>query len=301
MKLHTIIFITLVGFFLSACSEPDLESSASGLNSRPALWVVTHEQSKVYLFGSMHALPPMVKWYGPELRRSFETSDELVFETLDNKENRERYLTYSKKLGLLPEGKVISDYLTAPEYKRYMEIVKLTELDRYYANRMKPWLFMLSINSIANKKMSPYGVDTIFQKEAIKRGKRVASLESVYSGLSALSSVPLEKDIKNLKEILNKKMTKEESKEAFFKRAEMLISWATGDTDRTKRILANETPSYMYNKLIVQRNNQWYPKIKSYLSKNQTTMIIVGQAHLIGKENILSKLKRSGYKVRRIQ
>ncbi|MDM5272341.1 TraB/GumN family protein [Sulfurovum sp. zt1-1] len=301
MKLQNIIFITIIGFFLTACTEPSLESSSEGLNSQPALWVATSKQSTVYLFGSVHVLPKEVKWYGPKLRKSFESSDELVFETISSEANKKDYIAYGKEHGLLPDGKVISDYLTDTEYKRYTEIVELAKMDKYFANRMKPWLFYLSLNAVATKELSRYGVDGIFEKEAVKRGKRVASLESVQRALSSLSSTPLTTDIKNLKKMLNKKESKESRKKDVLKRIELLVSWATGDTARTERLLAEETPGNMYNNIIVNRNNHWYPKIKKYLKKEQTTMIIVGQAHLIGRGNLISKLKRDGYKVERVQ
>jgi uncharacterized protein YbaP (TraB family) len=301
MKLKNIILVTIVGFFLSACTEPSLESASYGLNSPPALWVASSKQSRVYLFGSVHALPKEVKWYGPKLRESFEASDELVFETLSSDKNKNEFIIYGKKHGLLPDGRVISDYLTESEYKRYTEIVELTKMDKYFANRMKPWLFYLSLNAAATKKLRRYGVDRIFEKAARKRGKRVSSLESVQSALSALSSTPLSRDIKNLKKILNREGSKEKRKKAILKKVEILVSWATGDTARTERLLAQETSSTMYNNIIVKRNNDWYPKIKQYLKKEQTTMIIVGQAHLLGRGNLIHKLKRDGYRVERVQ
>ncbi|UFH59429.1 TraB/GumN family protein [Sulfurovum mangrovi] len=301
MKLKNIILVTMVGFFLSACTEPSLESSSYGLNSQPALWVASSKQSRVYLFGSIHVLPKEVKWYGPKLRESFEASEELVFETLSSEENKNKFIAYGKKHGLLPDGKVISDYLTDSEYQRYTEIVELTKMDKYFANRMKPWLFYLSLNAVATKELRRYGVDGIFEKAARKRGKRVASLESVQSALSALSSTPLSKDIKNLKKMLNKPNSEEKRKKEILKKVEMVVSWTTGDTERTERLLAQETPSTMYNNVIIKRNNQWYSKIKQYLKKEQTTMIIVGQAHLLGRGNLIQKLKRDGYKVERVQ
>lgn len=292
-------FIAIVmGFILAACSSPTLENAGSGLNAKPAMWVAETPTSRVYFLGSVHALPPQIKWYSPEIRKAFETSHELVFESISTEDIKERGRNYSKQYGLLPGGKVISDYISSSEYLAYQKIVKEASMDSYYADRMRPWLFILTLKSIISESMSRYGVDNLMNAAALKQNKRINALETIEESLHALSSVPLPKDIQNLQKLLN---TKEVTQEDIRKRSDMLISWAIGDTERTERLLIQNIPSYDYHNLIIKRNNNWYPKIKQYMSKKQTTLIVVGQAHLLGRGNILSKLKRSGYSVKRVQ
>jgi uncharacterized protein YbaP (TraB family) len=51
----------------------------------------------------------------------------------------------------------------------------------------------------------------------------------------------------------------------------------------------------LYQSLLVQRNNNWMPKIDQYLSDKQVEFIIVGSLHLHGAEGLLKKLKDKGY------
>lgn len=293
------IVLVVVAWVLTACSpQPSLENSGKGLNAMPALWVAKNGQSTVYLFGSVHILPHQIKWYGPSLQRSFNTSDELVLESLPTKTNKERYRAFSMKHGFLPKGKVMSEYLNDSEYAIYLEIANAVKLNPYVAGRMKPWLFTLTVDAALKKELSRYGVDRLMYHESLQRGKKVSGLETPSEALAYFASIPLNKDIRKLKEILNRKKV---DRKAYTTRAQMLMSWAMGDTERTARIFSQNTSMKMYRGMIIKRNNRWFPKIKSYLHKPQTTMIVVGQAHLIGRGNIIDMLRRSGYRVQRVQ
>lgn len=288
----------LVGFLLTGCFAPTLERAGLYINSKPALWVARDADTTVYLFGSRHVLPPQVRWYSPKIERAYKNSQRLVFETLINEETKAKYMRYTKKYGFLPEGKVISDYLTEKEYVKYQSIVKSLKMDSYYSSRMKPWLFLQNASATALKEQSKYGVDTLFQSAGKRDKKKMMALETVEEGLSSFMHIPLKKDIKDLKKILHKKAI---DKKKMRENLELLLSWVLGDVPRTQRLIAKGMPPALYKKLINQRNNQWYPKIKKLFKTKGTTLIVVGQAHLIGKGNIIDKLKYSGYKVSRIQ
>ena len=46
----------------------------------PALWKVSDGDTTIYLFGTIHALPPGIDWFGGPVREAFEGSQELVTE-----------------------------------------------------------------------------------------------------------------------------------------------------------------------------------------------------------------------------
>lgn len=288
----------VIVFVLAGCGTPTLDHASRGVNAQPALWVATYKNSKVYLLGSMHVLPSTVKWYGPQVRKGFESSSLLFFETIQSQKDKVFYQKYTKRHGFLPKGRVVRDYLSAKEYAKYVEIVKGIGLDRYYADRMKPWLFFLSFNSVVTKTFAQYGVDNLLENEARKRGKEIRALESISEALSALSSVKLSQDIKSLKKFLNQsKMTPAQMR----KRDDLLIAWAIGDTARAERLLRKGLKREQYNRMLVKRNNRWYPHIKRLLKRGDTTMVVVGLGHLIGRGNVIQKLKRDGYVVKRLQ
>lgn len=47
----------LLSVLLAACGTPEPETQA-----RPAMWLVADDDTKIYLLGSMHALPASTDW-----------------------------------------------------------------------------------------------------------------------------------------------------------------------------------------------------------------------------------------------
>jgi uncharacterized protein YbaP (TraB family) len=52
-----------------------------------------------------------------------------------------------------------------------------------------------------------------------------------------------------------------------------------------------------YQSLIVERNRNWMPQIDSCFAKPQPCLVVVGAAHLVGRDGLLTMLRRKGYRV----
>ena len=50
---------------------------------RPALWLLADEDTRIYLFGTIHVLPTDLKWRSPRLDEVIEEVDELVVEVTE--------------------------------------------------------------------------------------------------------------------------------------------------------------------------------------------------------------------------
>ena len=53
----------------------------------PALWKVADDDTTVYLFGTIHALPEGKDWYSGTIAKAFDASGELVTEIPAGAEN----------------------------------------------------------------------------------------------------------------------------------------------------------------------------------------------------------------------
>src|SRR5258705_10166617 len=78
LKAH--IMRVLGAAFLLALPTASSAESALPLRANPALWRVHNGTSTVYLFGSLHILPPGYKWTTPEIESAMSASDLFVFE-----------------------------------------------------------------------------------------------------------------------------------------------------------------------------------------------------------------------------
>ncbi len=51
----------------------------------------------------------------------------------------------------------------------------------------------------------------------------------------------------------------------------------------------------LFDSWIVERNRQMAEKIEEYIHSNKTIFVVVGAAHVVGKDGILQILRRKGY------
>ncbi|HEV2044392.1 MAG TPA: TraB/GumN family protein, partial [Sphingomicrobium sp.] len=59
----------------------DIEPAPSPVE-QPALWVLSDADTTIYLFGTFHALDERTDWFARNVRAAFDSSDELVLETI---------------------------------------------------------------------------------------------------------------------------------------------------------------------------------------------------------------------------
>ncbi|PYR32174.1 MAG: TraB/GumN family protein, partial [Acidobacteria bacterium] len=53
----------------------------------------------------------------------------------------------------------------------------------------------------------------------------------------------------------------------------------------------------MYQRLLVERNRNWLPKLEALFTRRGHAFVVVGAAHLVGPEGLLAMLKAKGYSV----
>jgi hypothetical protein len=85
---------------------------------------------------------------------------------------------------------------------------------------------------------------------------------------------------------------------------DQLISvWRNGDEAKLYqfflRDMKNDFPK-LHRRLVDDRNAAWLPQIKQLVASPQTEFVLVGVAHLVGPQGIVSLLKKQGLKVRKL-
>jgi len=53
----------------------------------------------------------------------------------------------------------------------------------------------------------------------------------------------------------------------------------------------------MYQRLLVDRNRNWIPKIEALFARRGRAFVVVGAAHLVGADGLISMLRARGYTV----
>ena len=83
---------------------------------------------------------------------------------------------------------------------------------------------------------------------------------------------------------------------------EMLAAWKTGDLATLDRMVQDSFRDYpeMYGKFVTDRNRMWADKLEDMARKDRTCMVVVGTAHLAGKEGLLELLKEKGFRIEQL-
>jgi len=153
---------------------------------------------------------------------------------------------------------------------------------------------MLLAADLAQMGLDPeQGVDQHYFRRARDSGKEIVPLETVdyqidlFTGLSKeegeLVVKSMLKDMANTRKMLG----------------EIVRAWQTGDAAGIDNFLneaTSEAPAIM-KRMVTDRNRNWVPKIEGLLRGGKNAIVIVGAAHLVGKEGVVELLRQRGLKV----
>jgi uncharacterized protein YbaP (TraB family) len=53
----------------------------------------------------------------------------------------------------------------------------------------------------------------------------------------------------------------------------------------------------MYRRLLVERNQNWLPKLEALFARPGHAFVVVGAAHLVGPDGLLTMLRAKGHSV----
>ena len=80
---------------------------------------------------------------------------------------------------------------------------------------------------------------------------------------------------------------------------EIVRSWLKGDGDKLTSLLLAGMQEYpeLYQKILVERNRRWSAQIEKLVQQGSGAMVVVGAAHLVGRDSVIEMLKAKGYSV----
>ena len=268
--------------------------------NRNFIWRATSpSKGVVYLVGSVHLLTADYYPLDPAFDEAFKSSDVLV-EELDMKEmlaanSQMEMLTR----GMLPAGqtldKVLSPATMSAVVKKFGDLGMPLEPMKQF----KPWLLSLILQGFEWQKAgfdSDLGLDKHFYDLAIQGGKPVQGLETLAFQLSQFDQMSMDLQDHLLSETLQELETTKASV------TKMADAWKAGDVPTIEQLVLKDLKAepQMYDRLLIQRNRTWLPKIEALFSRPNPAFVVVGAAHLVGSDGLLQMLKAKGYKIEQL-
>jgi uncharacterized protein len=273
--------------------------TAQAAQAKTFAWKATGKGGTIYLMGSIHVMSESFYPLNPALEAAFKDSDLLV-EEVDLAEMLDPMAQMSiLTRGMLPSNQSL-DKLVSPAT---LALVQKATSDLGSAGgplmRFKPWMLAITLQGMELMKAGfdpALGLDQHFFDRAKEGGTPVQGLETVEFQISRFDAMTMEQQDRLLSETLKELATETATV------GRLGDAWKTGDVPAIERIALADLKSdpVMYQRLLVERNKNWMPKIEALFARRGRALVVVGAAHLVGPDGLIAMLKAKGYTVEQL-
>ena len=250
---------------------------------QPALWVLSDADTTVYLFGTFHALDERTDWFARNVRAAFDSSDELVLETIVPTDP-------AIVLGMIQRHSLAAPMVVgAPVVGNASGSFAASAGQAMAAGR--------SVGLTVER-----GADAVLRRIADAEGKPVDGLESFDFQLAMFANLPVAAPVPHHAAAAPRPAAAATLADTRRMLLEMRSAWKRGDASRFATVLGSleaQSPT-TYQRLFVDRNNHWARWIAERMERPGTVFVAVGTGHLIGRDSLQHKLARHGLTATRI-
>lgn len=288
-------FTALLGLGTPALAEEALFDRA---DADPALWLLEDEDTKVYLFGTMHALKPDVVWFDDAVAAAFAEADELVLEMLEP--DAEAIGPVLAQKAMFAPGEGLSKVLTAEQYTRFETAAGTVGIPAQALEQLRPWFAGVTLATAPLAKygyLPDSGAEKVLMKAAAERGLPQIGLETFEQQMGFFSGLSDDDQVA----FLMSGVDDVADMEATFARME--TAWATGNTAMTAELMNEgmEELPILYDVLLAERNADWADWIGTRMDQPGTVFVAVGAGHLAGDDSVQNLLAAKGLTATRVE
>lgn len=262
------------------------------------LWKVRLNTATVYILGSIHLAKPDMYPLPEKIEKSFAEAGALALEADPVKVQDDKVLQQMLVSALYQEGETLNEHLSKESYELAEREMEKLGVPMEAFIRTKPWFLAMTMETLELQRLGydpANGIDVHFAGKAAGE-KRIIEIESfdyqirLMNGFSdreqELFLLYTIKDLESLPTEID----------------ELMKAWRNGDTKAMERLVTrtpSESPELrpIYDKLIYRRNREMATRIEQFLKGKEIVFVVVGAAHLVGKEGIIELLRGKGYTV----
>jgi len=268
--------------------------------AQSSVWVATKDSSSVYLGGTVHLLRPSDYPLPAPFETAYKKADQLYFETdiagLSDMSVQARMLKELTYTGDQSLRTVLDDNT----YKALSDHLGTIGIQIQMLEKFKPGLLVSTLQVFEFQKLgfTPQGVDAYFNTLAIGDGKALGELEPIDAQIGYIAEMGEGNESEFIRLYLEDLDEMDESM------IQMINAWRSGDDELLDTLFVSDMKvghPELYNSLLVQRNLNWMPIIESMFLDADTEFVLVGAAHLVGEDGLLSMLRKKGYEVQQLQ
>ena len=294
-------------------TEESQDSQPPSSNSiTPLMWKAEDKNGNyAYLFGSIHAGDSAVDNMPDYFEKAYADSDTLAFE-IDMSDIYSEITASSSMLTdvIYSDGTTIKDHISENTYNKLVEILKGNGIYNSLYDYYKPLMWESLIENIAVFKAglnANKGVDMVLTNRAKADKKEIDEVESINFQMSMFNGLS-----DGVVELMMSEYTKDGAVEEQAKQLKALYEkWKNGtitekdvlDEDIDESKLTEEEKALLdeyQNALLTDRNKGMTEKLVNYMKNGRKVMLVVGTAHFLGDDGIVSLLEKQGITVTKI-
>ena len=268
---------------------------------RPALWLLADEDTRIYMFGTIHVLPPGFRWRSAALDKAVRESAELVVETYEAPGTQP---DFESSAGFFADKPVpILQRVPRKKRKPLKAAIEESGLPMEMLDRMHSWAAAMTLG-IAQM-LSEYGVDDADEAPGVEdvleetfrgAGKPILSVEDANAVLASMSALPEAVQTQLLLEAIAPAGEDGGGAELGVGEAD----WVAGRAEALDLALEPGFPPALFDVLVRRRNAAWTLWLEERLKTPGTLLFAVGAGHLAGRESVQAMLAKRGLEVKRI-
>ena len=261
------------------------------------LWSVETKRNTIYLLGSIHLLKKDSYPLPRVIESVYDCCPKLVFETDLDGMNSPEMQSLMIKSGLYPQGQTLTRHISRETYTLLDRKLKQSGLSVSRIDQFRPWFAAQAIASSELLRLGfepGLGIDRYFFDRAVRDRKERIFLETNIYQMNLFAGLGTESQEKLLNQILKDLDVVEQ------KFSEIINAWESGDYEGLASIMSESFKEYpdLYRRLVTDRNRKWISKIQRLMRQDDDVLIVVGAAHLAGKDSVVELLRKKGYEVR---
>ena len=271
------------------------ERAARQSTDKGFIWKVERDGRTGWVVGSLHLATPDFYPLPAPMAAAFARADTLVEEIDVEDAASPAFVAVVLSKGLFPSGTTLESQLSKDTFTRVSNWFTAAGLGIAPFQQMKPWMVAITVQTLALQRLGfdpEHGIDKHYFDASKQAGKRFMALETAAEQIDFLDRLsPKTQDV-----MLRESVDSADAELSEIK--EIAAAWRAGDGAAVERIMLkgyDDAPE-VYQTLLVDRNRRWMPKIESCL-QTRSCFVVVGAAHLVGKEGLVALLKQKGYTV----
>jgi uncharacterized protein YbaP (TraB family) len=260
------------------------------------LWRVNSDQNRLYILGSIHLLKKETYPLKKSIEDAFEQTKKLVLEIDLSSANSQKIQQLMVQKSISTDGTMLHQSVSDETYQAVAKRAKELDIDIRVLSPFKPWVIAMTMAAIKLQQLGfdpSLGVDRHLAERAKQTDKPTAGLETAEFQLDLFDRFSAKEQELLLRQSMDEMDHVERNVTA------IVQAWKSGDVGAVERHLLVGMRDYpeIHRKVIDDRNQRWLPQIENLLSRGENALIVVGAAHLVGKNGIIELLKDRGYRV----